>query len=130
MTCHWSRLMILVLCIMPAGCTSTLKAVTGTYSYYEVIDGNVTYFRWNPMGMRYHTSVLEQPDPETFEAIGIEPAKDATTVHEWGIPILHADPATFKRLTENYARDSTQVSYGRTRLEGVDINTFKRLADA
>ena len=82
------------------------------------------------MGMRYHTSVLEQPDPETFEAIGIEPAKDATTVHEWGIPILYADPATFKRLTENYARDSTQVSYGRTRLEGVDINTFKRLADA
>ena len=130
MTCHWSRVMILVLCIMPAGCTSTLKAVTGTYSYYEVIDGKVTYFRWNPMGMRYHTSVLEQADPETFEAIGIEHGKDATTVYEWDIPILHADPATFKRLTENYARDATQVFYGRTRLEGVDINTFKRLGDA
>ena len=56
--------------------------------------------------------------------------KDATTVYEWDIPILHADPATFKRLTENYARDATQVFYGRTGLEGVDINTFKRLRDA
>ena len=130
MTCHWSRVMILVLCIMPAGCTSTLKAVTGTYSYYEVIDGKVTYFRWNPMGMRYYTSVLEQADPETSEAIGIEHWKDATTVYEWDIPILHADPATFKCLTENYARDATQVFYGRTGLEGVDINTFKRLRDA
>jgi hypothetical protein len=126
MTCHWSRVMILVLCIMPVGCTSSLKAVTGTSSYYEVVDGKVTYFRWNPMGMRYHTSVLEQADPEAFEAIGIEHGKDATTVYEWDIPILHADPATFKRLTENYARDATQVFYGRTRMEGVDINTFKR----
>ena len=114
---------------LTSGCTSTLKAVTGTYSYYEVVDGKVTYFRWNPMGMRYHTRVLEQADPDTFESIGTEHGKDATTVYQWDIPILHADPATFKRLTENYARDATQVFYGRTRLEGVDINTFERLGD-
>ena len=52
-------LMGLALIVSP-GCTSTLKAVTGTYSYYEVIDGKVTYFRWNPMSMRYHTRVLER----------------------------------------------------------------------
>ena len=114
---------------LTSGCTSTLKAVTDTYSYYEVIDGKVTYFRWNPMGMRYHTRVLEQADPDTFESIGTEHGKDATTVYQWDIPILHADPATFKRLTKNYARDATQVFYGRTRLEGVDINTFERLGD-
>ena len=113
-----------------SGCTSTLKAVTGTYSYYEVVEGNVTYFRWNPMSMRYHTRVLAQADPDTFEAIDTEHGKDATTVYEWDIPILHADPATFKRLTENYARDATQMFYGRTRLEGADINTFERLGDA
>jgi hypothetical protein len=114
---------------LTSGCTSTLKAVTDTYSYYEVIDGKVTYFRWNPMGMRYHTRVLEQADPDTFESIGTEHGKDATTVYQWDIPILHADPATFKRLTKNYARDATQMFYGRTRLEGVDINTFERLGD-
>ena len=58
-------LMGLALIISP-GCTSTLKAVTGTYSYYEVTDGKVTYFRWNPMSMRYHTRVLEEADPNTF----------------------------------------------------------------
>ena len=115
---------------LTSGCTSALKAVTGTYSYYEVVDGKVTYFRWNPMSMRYHTRVLAQADPDTFEAIGTEHGKDATTVYEWDIPILHADPATFKRLTENYARDATQMFYGRTRLEGADINTFERLGDA
>ena len=66
--------------LVSAGCTSTLKAVTGTYSYYEVIDGKVTYFRWNPMGMRYHTRVLENADPKTFVAISTEHGKDATTV--------------------------------------------------
>jgi len=55
------------------------------------------------MGMRYHTRVLEDAGPDTFEAIGTEYGKDATTVYEWDIPILHADPRTFKRLTENYA---------------------------
>ena len=118
-------LLSLLITALLGGCTSSLKAVTGTYSYYEVIDGKVTYFRWNPMGMRYHTRVLEQADPDTFESIGTEHGKDATTVYQWDIPILHADPATFKRLTENYARDATQVFYGRTRLEGVDVNTFE-----
>jgi hypothetical protein len=114
---------------LSSGCTSMLKAVTGTYSYYEVIDGKVTYFRWNPMSMRYHTRVLEEADPNTFEAIDTEHGKDAKTVYPWDIPILHADPATFKRTTENYARDATQVFYGLTRLEGVDIKTFERLGD-
>lgn len=123
-------LLSLLITAVLGGCTSTLKAVTGTYSYYEVVDGKVTYFRWNPMSMRYHTRVLAQADPDTFEAIDTEHGKDATTVYEWDIPILHADPATFKRLTENYARDATQMFYGRTRLEGADINTFERLGDA
>ena len=56
-------LMGLALIISP-GCTSTLKALTGTYSHYEVTDGKVTYFRWNPMSMRYHTRVLEEADKE------------------------------------------------------------------
>ena len=89
--------------IISPGCTSTLKAVTGTYSYYEVTDGKVTYFRWNPMSMRYHTRVLEEADPNTFEAIDSEHGKDATTVYQWDVPILHADPATFKRLRKSYA---------------------------
>jgi hypothetical protein len=110
---------------LTSGCTSTLKAVTGTYSYYEVIDGKVTYFRWNPMGMRYHTRVLEQADPATFEAIGTDHGKDATTVYEWDIPILHADPATFKRLTENYARDATQVYWLEHVVDGADPATFE-----
>ena len=122
-------LLVVLAVSLSTSCTSTLKAVTGTYSYYEVIDGKVTYFRWNPMGMRYHTRVLENADPNTFVAIGTEHGKDATTVYEWDIPILHADPETFKRLTENYARDATQIFYGRTRLEGVDLETFERLGD-
>ena len=122
-------LLAVITLLLSPGCTSTLKAVTGTYSYYEVIDGKVTYFRWNPMAMRYHTRVLEDADPNTFETIGTEHGKDAKTVYEWDIPILHADPATFKRLTENYAQDATQVFYGRTRLEGADLATFKRLGD-
>lgn len=114
---------------LASGCTSALKAVTGTYSYYEVADGKVTYYRWNPMSMRYHARVLEQADPATFETIGTEHGKDATTVYEWDIPIHHADPATFKLLTANYARDATQIFYGRTRLEGADVTTFERLSD-
>ena len=62
------------------------------------------------MGMRYHTRVLEDADPNTFVAIGTEHGKDATTVYEWDIPILHADPKTFKRLTENYARETQRKS--------------------
>ena len=108
-------LMGLALIVSP-GCTSTLKAVTGTYSYYEVIDGKVTYFRWNPMSMRYHTRVLEDADPNTFEAIDTEHGKDETTVYQWDMPILHADPATFKRLRKSYAKDATQIFYGRIRL--------------
>ena len=115
--------------LLSPGCTSTLKAVTGTYSYYEVIDGKVTYFRWNPMAMRYHTRVLEDADPDTFEAIGREHGKDATTVYEWDIPILHADPASYKRLSDGYSKDATQVFYGRKRLEGADLATFERLGD-
>lgn len=61
------------------------------------------------MAMRYHTRVLEDADPDTFEAIGTEHGKDATTVYEWDIPILHADPRTFKRLTENYAEAGASV---------------------
>ena len=121
-------LMGLALIISP-GCTSTLKAVTGTYSYYEVTDGKVTYFRWNPMSMRYHTKVLEEADPDTFEAIDSEHGKDATTVYQWDVPILHADPATFKRLRKSYAKDATQIFYGRTRLDGADLATFERLGD-
>lgn len=115
--------------LLSPGCTSTIKAVTGTYSYYEVMDGNVTYFRWNPMAMRYHTRVLEQADPNTFVTIDSEHGKDATTVYEWDIPILHADPATYKRLSNGYSKDATQVFYGRTRLEGADLATFERLGD-
>lgn len=81
------------------------------------------------MAMRYHTSVLEQADPDTVEAISTEHGKDATTVYEWDIPILHADPATFEHLSENYAKDATQVFYGRTRLEGAELATFERLGD-
>ena len=115
--------------LLSPGCTSTLKAVTGTYSYYEVMDGNVTYFRWNPMAMRYHTRVLEQADPNTFVTIDSEHGKDTTTVYEWDIPILHADPATYERLSNGYSKDATQVFYGRTRLEGADLATFERLGD-
>ena len=107
-------LTLMLLCVgvmlgLTSGCTSTLKAVTGTYSYYEVIDGKVTYFRWNPMSMRYHTRVLEEADPDTFEAIDSEHGKDASTVYQWDVPILHADPATFKRLRKSYAKDATQI---------------------
>ena len=115
--------------LLSPGCTSALKAVTGTYSYYEVADDKVTYYRWNPMSMRYHTRVLEHADPNTFEAISSEHGKDATTVYEWDIPILHADPATYKRLSNGYSKDATQVFYGRTRLEGADLATFERLGD-
>ena len=78
-------MMGLALIILP-GCASTLKAVTGTYSYYEVTDGKVTYFRWNPMSTRDHTRVLEEADPNTFEAIDSEHGKDATTVYQWDSP--------------------------------------------
>ena len=115
--------------LLSPGCTSTIKAVTGTYFYYEVMDGNVTYFRLNPMAMRYHTRVLEQADPNTFVTIDSEHGKDTTTVYEWDIPILHADPATYKRLSNGYSKDATQVFYGRTRLEGADLATFERLGD-
>ena len=38
-------LLSLLITAVLGGCTSSLKAVTGTYSYYEVVEGNVTYFR-------------------------------------------------------------------------------------
>lgn len=126
--CHLYLLLGAILSLT-ASCTSTFKAVTGTYSYYEVVDGKVTYLRWNPMAMRYHTRVLEEADSATFQAISAAHGRDATTVYEWDIPIPHADPATFKPLTENYAIDATQVFYGRTRLEGADLVTFERLGD-
>lgn len=126
--CHL-YLFLGVLLSLASGCTSTFKAVTGTYSYYEVVDGKVNYVRWNPMAMRYHTRVLTEADASTFKAIDSEHGRDATTVYEWDIPIIHADPATFERLSENYAKDSTQVFYGRTRLEGADLATFEPLGD-
>ena len=120
-------LMGLALIISP-GCTSTLEAVTGTYSYYEVTDGKVTYFRRNPMSMRYHTRVLEEADPDTFEAIDSEHGKDATTVYQWDVPILHADPATFERLGDGWSRDAGDFYSGSKRLEVCNINTFEPLS--
>ena len=127
MTCHWHRLTIVVLCIITAGCTSALKAVSGNYYYYEVSATGVTYFSWNPMAQRYHTAILVDADPTTFQQINNKYGKDAVQVFHRSLPLVGADPSTFMLLSNGYAADATQVFYNHKLLLGADPNTFERL---
>lgn len=129
MTTHWARVALITFCAFTLGCTSTLTAVTGRYAYYEVVDGEVVYFSWNPMSQRYSLAVLEGADPTTFIAINSGHGKDASQVFKKNLPITHADPATFRLCKGGYAADATQIFYGRVRLEGADLSTFERLGD-
>ena len=126
---HWARTALITFCAVTLGCTSTLKAFSGRYAYYEVVDGEVVYFSWNPMSQRYSLAVLEGADPTTFIAINKSHGKDASQVFKKSLPVTHADPATFKLWSEGYAADATQVFYGRTRLEDAELATFERLGN-
>ena len=129
MTTQWARMALITFCAVTLGCTSTLKAVSGRYAYYEVVDGEVVYFSWNPMSQRYSLAVLEGADPATFSTINNSHGKDASQVFKKSLPITHADPTTFRLWSGGYAADATQVFYGRTRLEDAELATFERLGN-
>ena len=128
-TTPWVRLALIAFFVVTLGCTSTLMAVTGRYAYYEVVEGEVVYFSWNPMSQRHSMAVLKGADPTTFSAINSSHGSDASRVFKKSLPITHADPATFTLWSGGYAADATQVFYGRIRLPGADLSTFERLGD-
>lgn len=123
------RLLLLVGLLGLSACTSALKVVTGTYSYYDVTEDEVLYLTWNPMSQRYHVSRLEGADPASFTRLTQDYGRDRTQVFRGALPIAHADPATFTLYGSGYAADATQVFFNRTRLEGAHPETFQRLQD-
>jgi hypothetical protein len=86
---------LITFCAITLGCTSTLTAVTGRYACYEVVEGEVVYFSWNPMSQRHSMAVFEDADPTAFITINNNHGKDASQVFKKSLPITHADPATF-----------------------------------
>jgi len=110
-TTHWARMALITFFVVTLGCTSTLTAVTGRYAYYEVVEGEVVYFSWNPMSQRHSMAVLEGADPMTFSAINSRHGEDASQVFKKSLPITHADPATFTLLVRGLrGRCNTNLS--------------------
>lgn len=127
-----TRIVMLTLLAGPVAltaCTSAVKAISGTYAYYQVTEDEVRYLTWNPMSQRYHVSQVDGADPASFSSINHAYGRDRAQVFKGSRPIVHADPYSFTLRRSGYAADATQVFYQTTRLEGARPETFERLQD-
>lgn len=118
---------LLFISVLFSGCKSTLKAVSGNYYYYEVTEHAVTFFSWNPMAQQYHTAILGDADPKTFEQVTAKYGKDAFHVFYKSLLIPGADPSTFTLLSDGYTADATQVFYNQKPLVGANPRSFEQL---
>ncbi|MFC1656030.1 DKNYY domain-containing protein [Patescibacteria group bacterium] len=79
-------------------------------------------------------SVIEEADPETFEALSdtyIRYAKDKDHIFMWGEVMEEADPDSYEVVDTygvwHYSKDNNYVYFGNVFIAGADPNTFEVL---
>jgi len=112
--------------------------LTSCHSGYEEKDGKI-YYKWIHGGnWTRESTLLEDADAETFEAIdnhiNVHLGKDKNHVYKDASIIEHADPRTFEQVKEYYWKDKSNVyliQYGGTdcRIKNADPKSFKVLKD-
>lgn len=117
-------------------------------------DKNMVYYKWISPG-RFWVCELPEADPETFESVAFNLAKDKTQVWWYGNvlrdldpktltvlepgfvwkdkhavwyqhkKILEADPNTFAHIGQGFYKDKDRVYWSSTPLDGADPRTFR-----
>jgi hypothetical protein len=88
--------------------------------------GNLGHgFRKDKNYVYSNDTIIEGADPNTFEIVNWEWAKDNKSYFFKGKRVPYIDYATFKYLDYNYAIDKNNVYYDDEIIEGADAKTFK-----
>jgi hypothetical protein len=111
------RLLFGVLCI------SALSACGG----YSNRGSAVTFKRCSENGCI--TITVNGADPQTFESLQGDYAKDRRHVYFSGVPIQEADPQSFKVLSDTYAKDKARAYFESKPIPGTDPESFVALSD-
>jgi hypothetical protein len=102
---------------------STLSACGG----YSVSGNTVTFKRCSENGCI--TTTVAEAEPQSFEALRGDYAKDRHHVYFSGAPVREADPQSFKVLSDTYAKDNARAYFENKPIPGSDSRSFVALSD-
>ena len=75
------------------------------------------------------TTTVKEADPQSFESLQGDYAKDRHHVYFGGAPIQEADPQSFKVLSDTYAKDKARAYFENKPIPGADPGSFVALSD-
>lgn len=111
-------------------CTDVDAASFKALSQEYTKDKNKVYYKWISNG-RFWVVELPLADPQSFEVVNSNLAKDAKSVWWYGEPLPGVDPTTLELVNPGFVwKDAKSVWYQRTELVGADAQTFRHLDQA
>jgi hypothetical protein len=91
---------------------------------YYIQNDTVYYDNWSR-----EDTAIEEADPDTFESVEGEIAKDSQHVYVVGLIIEGADPKTFEHIERDFYRDARRVYKEGVVMDDSDPDTFTLIPD-